>query len=392
MVFAQPIARCDGRGDDEVRTHVERVMYRCTKLAVFLTLCAVTSVVVLSWSFLNDNGHDPYLSVLDVDTLPPTHRHHGEAKLFDLDFEYVENCAPCRADVSYLAVIVVTSHFGNVEARSAMRRSFSNDELERMRIRRIFLLGTSPGDGEFTTRDALRDESSRFGDILQGNFREDYRNLTYKHVMGLRWAGKHCSGAKLVVKMDDDIVVDVRRTIDLLKSFKFPSPNYIAGYILKGMEPKRDPANKWYTTLKEYGHYKYPTFVSGWFYVTTPKLAAKLADVSFKVPYFWIDDVYVTGMLAQKLKVRFLNINRYFAVHAELMQCCLRDLPVVQCDYLVGPNGGDTGMFHNFNVLAEKCYGKPCGIRERPLNYTCVVEKKPTLGPGRAIVEPFNLS
>lgn len=387
MVFAQSIVRCDGRGD-EVQ-HVERAMYRCTKLAVFLTLCAVTSVVILLWSFLND-GRDPYLSVLDADTLPLTNQ-HDEGKLFDLEFKYVENCASCEVNVSYLAVIIVTSYFGNVEARSAMRRSVSNSELERARIKRIFLLGTSPGD-EFTTQDALRDESSRFGDILQGNFREDYRNLTYKHVMGLRWAGKHCPGTKFVVKMDDDIVIDVRRTIDLLKSFKFPSPDYIAGYILKGMEPKRDPANKWYTTLKEYGHYKYPTFVSGWFYVTTPKLATKLVDVSFRVPYFWIDDVYVTGMLAQKLKVRFLNLNRYFAVHTELMQCCLRDLPVVQCDYLIGPNGGDTGMFYNFNVLAEQCYSKPCGIRERPLNDTCVVDKKPLLGPGKAIVEPFKLS
>ena len=48
-----------------------------------------------------------------------------------------------------------------------------------------------------------------------------YRNLTYKHTMGLQWAATYCPQSRYVIKMDSDIVVDLYQLMDyMLKQVK----------------------------------------------------------------------------------------------------------------------------------------------------------------------------
>ena len=69
-----------------------------------------------------------------------------------------------------------------------------------------FMLGYSVTAGD---QEKLRNESIEFGDIVQGNFVDSYKNLTYKTVMGHLWVSKFCTQAKFVIKADDDIYVDL---------------------------------------------------------------------------------------------------------------------------------------------------------------------------------------
>ncbi|KAF7267330.1 hypothetical protein GWI33_019448 [Rhynchophorus ferrugineus] len=115
-------------------------------------------------------------------------------KLLNIPFRYVLNnellCANTNGDI--LAVIIVTSYLANVETRNSMRRAFSATDLMSFRVRRVFLLGVAPTD-KYIKQSAIESESQTFGDIVQGNFTEAYRNLTYKHIMGLKWATRFCS-------------------------------------------------------------------------------------------------------------------------------------------------------------------------------------------------------
>ncbi|KAH3786410.1 hypothetical protein DPMN_164517 [Dreissena polymorpha] len=52
-------------------------------------------------------------------------------------------------------------------------------------------------------------EFEEYHDMLQGVFRDAYRNLTHKGVMGYRWITERCRNAKLILKTDDDIVVNM---------------------------------------------------------------------------------------------------------------------------------------------------------------------------------------
>uniref|UniRef100_A0A6P7FZH1 Hexosyltransferase n=1 Tax=Diabrotica virgifera virgifera TaxID=50390 RepID=A0A6P7FZH1_DIAVI len=315
-------------------------------------------------------------------------------KLFQMNnFHYVLNANKCEDSSKIQALFVITSYFGNVETRSAMRRAFPEEDLKLINLKRVFLLGLAPND-KYTTQVSVESESKRFKDIIQGNFIEAYRNLTYKHIMGLKWAAENCFGVDFIIKMDDDTVVNVDKIPAVLKLLKVPkSKHFIAGYVLRNMVPIREPANKWYVTQKEYALSYYPTFVSGWFYITTPKTANELVKVSQISQYFWIDDTFITGILAQKLKIKHFDISKYYAEHSEYMECCLDDIRSknLSCDILIGPNGGNNNLFYEFNNAVSICNLNLCKNRTKSLKETCVAKKSVHLGHGQPVVETYKL-
>lgn len=181
-------------------------------------------------------------------------------------------------------------------------------------MQRIFLLAKIPKTEKFITQKGIINENNRFDDLLQGNFIEAYRNLTYKHIMGLRWAATECQSTKFIVKMDDDTVFDIFHLNRYLKELAIESKNeqtFIAGYVLTKQQPIRLTANKWYVTHREFSDNFYPDYVSGWLYVTTHKTARALVHESVNQPFFWIDDTWITGILRYRQNITLLPLNSF---------------------------------------------------------------------------------
>lgn len=365
-----------------------------TKARLLLVLIISVIFVYLLLMYLSVHG---YVSVMNepiqinVNHLLNT----GSQKLLNISFRYVLNnellCSNINDDM--LAVIIVTSYFANVETRNSMRRAFSTKDLMKIKVRRVFLLGIAPND-KYMKQSAIESESRKFGDIIQGNFTEAYRNLTYKHVMGLKWATTFCSNSKYIIKMDDDIVVNMYKLEQILEPLnKINYKKFIAGYVLRNMLPIREPDNKWYVTNDEYPFNHYPSFVSGWFYITNYESAKKIIFQSNNEKYFWIDDLFITGIIASKLKVILYDISQHFTPNSEFLQCCLQDFDKnISCDIYVGPNGGDNNMFYTFNTKVYECiFLKSCIKRTKRLNETCVAERKTNLGRGIGQIRSFKL-
>lgn len=258
-----------------------------------ILLLLLSGFLLLILYYLTIDDRDEALTPLETELfVNKPHRALNPNKLFNLNLNYLLNSDKCSNKTNLLAVLIVTSYFGHVELRSAMRRAFPADVLENMGVIRVFLLGDAPND-KYTNQKAVVDESRRFGDLIQGNFIEAYRNLTFKHLMGLKWASERCD-TKFILKMDDDIVVDLRKIVKMLENDRFPS-KLLAGYVLKGMKPIREKANKWFVTEDEYNGDVYPQFVSGWFYITNSETSSSLVTLSHFYNYFWIDDLFITG-------------------------------------------------------------------------------------------------
>ena len=47
----------------------------------------------------------------------------------------------------------------------------------------------------------------------------------------------------------------------------------------------------------------YPTGCTGWLWVTSPGTARDIAAAAQVVKFFWIDDVWITGYIAQHLHI-----------------------------------------------------------------------------------------
>lgn len=297
-------------------------------------------------------------------------------KLLDLKgFNYIiNNRLICENDKTHI-VQIVTSFAANVETRSALRRAYPQEELEKLGIVRVFLLGKLKQYQTDVSQMALINENDRYGDLLQGNFYESYRNLTYKHIMGLKWAVMYCTAKKYIIKMDDDILVNMYELVNIIKD-NFQTSIDLMGYLLKGMRPIRIKANKWYVTKEEYSGDQYPSFLSGWLYVTTPQSAMGLVFMAHQIPYFWIDDLFITGIIANELENKFVDISKYFTTHPELIECCIRH--GVKCEFVVAPTGGDNMLQVRFQEHSKKCYYTDCQElpEEKRIEKTCVAKRK----------------
>ncbi|XP_011867110.1 PREDICTED: beta-1,3-galactosyltransferase 5 [Vollenhovia emeryi] len=302
---------------------------------------------------------------------------------------------PCNAT---FLIWLVTSYAGEPTARSALRRAYADEELRALGIRRVFLLGKLSGDAERKTRvaqNALLDESRRYNDILQGDFADTYRNLTRKHLMGLRWAVDTCRDVRYIVKMDDDIVVNVYGILEGLRSGKMEE-NSLTGCLLTNMVPIREPASKWYVSEAEYAGSVYPDFVSGWLYITRPRVASRLIDhAESSREYFWIDDVFVTGILRRALNIKIQDISDLFTTDHRYLECCIRGRASrLKCEFLVGPNGGDAELQVRFKEFAEFCQAN-CSVREESnlVGNTCVLAYEgPSLYKGAVQIHPVRIS
>merc|ERR1712106_1093846 len=103
----------------------------------------------------------------------------------------------------------------------------------------------------------VEEEWARFKDIVQGNFHDSYRNLTYKNIFGLLWVSNFCSQAEFVVKTDDDMYVDLYQVYTItrrhLSHQAYLSSSFLLCPVLSSLPIVRDRASKWFVSQAEMG-------------------------------------------------------------------------------------------------------------------------------------------
>ncbi|XP_064594713.1 beta-1,3-galactosyltransferase 5-like [Liolophura sinensis] len=204
-----------------------------------------------------------------------------------------------------LVLIYIHSALTKRQERDRIRQSWGSVNSRRgQRLVHAFLLGTSRDQ---KIMDRVRQESDEYGDIVQGDFHDSYRNLTYKNLMGLKWTLEYCPKAKFIMKVDDDTLIDPYHLINFLLDLPLKLRTkedflYCSVMIHIGVPQNLD--DKWHIPAKEYPYRYYPAYCEGFGYILSIGAARKLLDMAAYVPYFWIDDVYVTGFLPYRLHMQ----------------------------------------------------------------------------------------
>merc|ERR1712012_25364 len=222
----------------------------------------------------------------------------GEDNFNIFSVQIVMSPEPCSEDVRM--VIIIHSHPEHYQLRKILRKTWANESLHSdYKMKRIFMLGThsSSSSSSSSVVDNIRQESEDHGDIVQGDFTDSYRNMTYKHLLGYRWCEEHCPGADHVLKTDDDQFVDTLQLPRFLTTF-LPQTDrkWFLCHVLDN-DPQRHVSSKWFVTREEWPGDTYPQYCAGWAYVTTPATVKQILKWSQKHPYFWIDDLHVTGVI-----------------------------------------------------------------------------------------------
>lgn len=350
--------------------------------------CFALLLVTLLYLYSTENGHSRNQRF----SIRPASAHRlypSNWTLVNLKrFEFLLNSGVCSDDATVQLIVVVTSHPGHVELRRAFRAALPARVLKTHGIRRVFLMARiNPAQLGYDQVDqsAIEAEHLAFGDVVQGDFQEDYRNLTYKHVMGLKYAVRFCPQAQLVLKMDDDIAVDIFRLWQSAKEQLLGNATAIVGAVMTGheREPVRDRASKWYVSKEDYPMTRYPPFLSGWAYLATMEAARRLVTHSESSPFFWIDDIYVTGLLADLSGIGRVDLRPRYTVYTDHLLCCLRN-GTKACDYFAGPldDPDDLELFYRHTL---DCHLGLCPPDGQPAS-RCVITAKPfRLAKGRVV-------
>ena len=95
----------------------------------------------------------------------------------------------------------------------------------------------------------------------------------------------------------------------------------------RGLPILRDPNSKWYASYEqvpkvgEEGKESYPTDCTGWLWITSPGTSQAISEAAQVVRFFWIDDVWVSGFIAEHLKIQHQvrEITRHIFIRVKLI-------------------------------------------------------------------------
>lgn len=175
--------------------------------------------------------------------------------------------------------------------------------------------------------DRLVKENEFYDDIVQGNFIESYRNLTYKHAMGLKWFTKTCKHPNFLLRTDDDLLINtpllykslemfysdyqIVKDIQQDSSLKLKANQLIFGTNFTDLRVRRKNS-KYAVSYEEYIEKMYPPHCSGYAIMYSADVVKKLYEQAQITRYFWIEDVFFTGILRKQLNISLTCGNDVF--------------------------------------------------------------------------------
>ena len=220
---------------------------------------------------------------------------------------------PYVCDNNPYVIIFVHSAPQNTVQRTAIRGSWGSVATHPdQHTQVIFLLGMTIND---VTSRMIQTEHEDNHDILQFNIEDVYKNLSLKSLAMLQWVERFCSDVTYVVKVDDDTFLNTPLLISDLHSVVHT--NFLMGDIIAGARPIRDLKSKYYTTIGQYRASMYPTYLSGAAYVISGDVIPALTQAAKTTELFWLEDVYVTGLLARRAHAKHIYNSKFgFRIHS----------------------------------------------------------------------------
>lgn len=216
----------------------------------------------------------------------------------------------------------VCSAYSNIKLRHAIRETWGQYIAKSDSSLLVFLIGKpSPSEEQFM--EAVHNESSLYGDILQESYVDHYSNLSLKTLSLLQWAASECPSAKFVMKTDDDIFINVPLLLqELSKTVSSGQSKIALGHMIKHAEPISDRFSKWFTPASIYRKKAYPDYLSGCAYVLSNSLVPEILGKSSMHELFWLEDVYITGMLVPSAGGTLVH-NKLFGYHKRKKDPCI---------------------------------------------------------------------
>ncbi|OWF43012.1 beta-1,3-galactosyltransferase 1-like [Mizuhopecten yessoensis] len=247
----------------------------------------------------------------------------------------------CRGDNPLDLIIVVCTSVAGFSKRQTIRETWGLFAKEQKNVKNLFFLGVQ--DEENIQKKVL-EESEIHHDIVQEDFRDSYRNLSIKSVGALKWMTDYCHIAKFGLKIDDDIFVNIPNLMETLS--KVTHPRIIIGHLFVGARPIQNRNSKWHTAKEDFPRDVYPPYVSGTCYIVSIQAATDIYHVSLYTKLFWLEDIYITGICAEKAKIKLVHEGEISFMTREASGCAFEHA-------ITGHKVSSTDMYKIYRELRD---------------------------------------
>ncbi|EFX82323.1 hypothetical protein DAPPUDRAFT_241507 [Daphnia pulex] len=208
--------------------------------------------------------------------------------------------------------VSVISGPNNFERRAAIRRTWPAHLRNQSNLNHPldvvgfgFLIGLT---NDSVVQQKVKEESETFGDILQVNMIDRYVDLSVKLASLFNWVDTYCPRVDFVLKVDDDVYVNVHNLATVLHSLTVADQS-IYGRQCGGMIPDRK-GGKWMTSYENWPWHKFPIYFQGAGVVIAGSAVRPILSAMQVTPYFIWEDMYLVGLCAAKAKVQLRTSNQ----------------------------------------------------------------------------------
>ncbi len=281
------------------------------KLFLFLLVFSLILLYIYNKSNLNETENlDSLISIIN-----PEFKSNLQIKL--------RPSGLCEFKSKFVLIYIFTS-VNSFTKRQKIRDTWAIKSLpNNLNFNLVFIIGDQRDE---KINKQIKQEQYKYNDLIQGNFIDAYRNLSYKSLITWRWINKKCSHASYVIKLDDDVLLNTFKLNQFISKSNYnlfeTNKNSFICWILRASYPLRNSDSKWFASEAEYNHnlYKnitspnspYPFYCNGPGVIMTTDLISKLYRKAFEIKLFWIDDVYV-GILGHYVKADFKDITYLYS-------------------------------------------------------------------------------
>ncbi|XP_048764240.1 lactosylceramide 1,3-N-acetyl-beta-D-glucosaminyltransferase B-like [Ostrea edulis] len=237
----------------------------------------------------------------------PNNRNHSYS-LRALNPFSIQNPGLCFEEHSLDFLVLINTEPSHFLRRIVIRKTWANVNLQEYKrlgnFRILFLMGHGTSK---KIQKAIEKEAKQHGDILQGRFSEVPNNLPQKALMGLRWTAEYCLKAKMIIRIEDTILLNMFEIMREYKPKYSCTQNFMMCKFIKERIKFMD-----YENLKKMKLTPTITHCVGKTVIMTRDMLISLYHAAPHMTPYWSDDMYIYGMLPAQIPHKTLKPLKLF--------------------------------------------------------------------------------
>jgi len=196
------------------------------------------------------------------------------------------------------------------DRRKLLRETWANVSLFRQNVFRTFFVMGRASDAQ---QGGIQAEFDQYRDIVEGDFVDVSHNATLKGLLALHYITQYCSAAKYFIKANDDTFLNIFSMMQLFEASAVHQHSVVCPLWKENTMPiLRDPKEcmQWCVRPDELpGRTHFPQYCAGLGFALSREIVSALYSASLSMPYFWIDDVHITGLLMSEVSRNLHGIH-----------------------------------------------------------------------------------